>query len=155
MKVSINGKDYELDIPGDTPALWAIREEIGEESIKFGCGKGLCGACTILVDGKPRRSCVTKIKRIKNKDIITANGFKNDDKLSTKLKENWKELNVAQCGYCQPGQILKAYHLLSENSSPSEQEIKDSMDNLCRCGTYPRIIQAIQKTVKDNQIEEV
>lgn len=146
MKLKVNEKEYELDVPGNTPALWVIREELGEESVKFGCGKGLCGACTILVNGKPRRSCVTKIKRLKNKDIITANGFNDDDQLANNLRESWDKNNVAQCGYCQPGQILKAYSLLASNDSPTEDEIKTTMDNLCRCGTYPRMIKAIQET---------
>ena len=149
IKLKVNGKEHEIDVPGDTPALWAIREEVGEESIKFGCGKGLCGACTILVNGKPRRSCVTKVKRVKNKEIITANGFNEEDKLANVIKDSWDKNNVAQCGYCQPGQILKAYSLLSQNNNPSEDEIKEQMDNLCRCGTYPRMIHAIKEASKE------
>ena len=146
IKLNINQKEYELDIPGDTPALWAIREEVGEESIKFGCGKGLCGACTILVDGHPKRSCITKVKRLKNKEVLTANGFNEDDQLAQALQKSWHEKNVAQCGYCQPGQVLTAYALLSENKKPSVDDIQNAMINLCRCGTYPRMIEAIQST---------
>lgn len=148
IKLKLNGEEVELDLPGDVPALWAIREEAGEESIKFGCGKGLCGACTILVNGKPRRSCVTKIKRLKNKEVQTASGFDEGDTLAAQLQESWHENNVAQCGYCQPGQVLCAYSLLSENKNPSSEDIDQSMLNLCRCGTYPRMVKAIEDTVQ-------
>ncbi|MEE2744844.1 MAG: (2Fe-2S)-binding protein [Bdellovibrionota bacterium] len=146
MKLSINKEKREINIPGDTPSLWAIREELGDESLKFGCGKGICGACTILVDGEPTKSCVTPIEDLKDTHITTLSGLSESDQDLTSLQKNWIEENVAQCGYCQPGQIMKAYALLKSSPNPSDNEIKEWMDNICRCGTYPRIISAIRKT---------
>ena len=145
MKLTLNKKQRELNIPKETPSLWAIREELGDEAIKFGCGKGLCGACTILVDGEPTRSCITPIEDLNGSEVTTLSGLSKNDQDLTNLQKSWIEENVAQCGYCQPGQILKAYALLKTSKNPSEKEIKEWMDNLCRCGTYPRMIKAIQK----------
>lgn len=145
----LNKENQQVDIPEDTSALWAIREEVGDESLKFGCGKGFCGACTILIDGEPTRSCVTAVEDLQGKNVTTLAGLSSDDNQLTTLQNNWISENVAQCGYCQPGQILKAYALLQENKKPSEEEIRDHMDNLCRCGTYPRMISAIQKTAQE------
>ena len=150
MKLSLNKEKKEVNIPGDTPSLWAIREELGDESLKFGCGKGLCGACTILVNGEPARSCVTPIEALDGAEVTTPSGLSKNDQNLTNLQKNWAEENVAQCGYCQPGQILKAYALLKTSPNPSEKEIREWMDNLCRCGTYPRMIAAIQKTSHEN-----
>ena len=150
MKLSINKEKREINIPGDTPSLWAIREELGDESLKFGCGKGICGACTILVDGEPTKSCVTPIEDLKDTNITTLSGLSKSDQDLTNLQKNWVEENVAQCGYCQPGQIMKAYALLKSSPNPSDNEIKEWMDNICRCGTYPRIISAIRKTADAN-----
>lgn len=147
--MKINGKNTSIEVPPDTPALWAIRENFGEETIKFGCGKGLCGACTVLVDGIAMRSCVTPIGALKNKDVKTANGFDPNDELAQKLVKNWDENNVAQCGYCQPGQILSAYALLKKNKKLTREQIKTGMNNLCRCGTYGRVIKAIEDTSKE------
>jgi len=146
MKLTLNKRERDINIPEETPSLWAIREELGDESLKFGCGKGICGACTILVNGEPTKSCVTPIKDLLGKEVTTLSGLSKNDQDLTRLQKNWMEENVAQCGYCQPGQILKAYALLKSIPKPTEEEIKDWMDNLCRCGTYPRIINAIKKT---------
>lgn len=146
MEIIINSEKHEVNVPSDTPSLWVIREEIGDESLKFGCGRGLCGACTILVDGEPVRSCVTPVEDIQNKKVTTLSGLSPNDEQLTELQKNWMTENVAQCGYCQPGQILKAYALLKQNSNPSTEDIKNWMDNLCRCGTYPRMIEAIKKS---------
>ncbi|MBG09118.1 MAG: (2Fe-2S)-binding protein [Halobacteriovoraceae bacterium] len=150
MKLTLNKREKVIDIPGETPSLWAIREELGDESLKFGCGKGICGACTILVNGEPTKSCVTRIEELKGTEVTTLSGLSENDQDLTNLQKNWMEENVAQCGYCQPGQILNAYALLKSNPSPTEQEIKEWMYNLCRCGTYPRIIKAIKKTSEEN-----
>jgi len=146
MKLTLNKREKDINIPGETPSLWAIREELGDESLKFGCGKGICGACTVLVNGEPVKSCVTPIEELKGKEVTTLSGISENDQSLTNLQKNWMEENVAQCGYCQPGQILKAYALLKSSPSPTEEEIREWMDNLCRCGTYPRIIKAIKKT---------
>ena len=150
MKLTLNKREKDIDIPGETPSLWAIREELGDESLKFGCGKGICGACTILVNGEPTKSCVTRIEELKGTEVTTLSGLSENDQDLTSLQKNWMEENVAQCGYCQPGQILNAYALLKSTPNPTEQEIKEWMYNLCRCGTYPRIIKAIKKTSEEN-----
>ena len=136
MKLTLNKREKDINIPGETPSPWAIREELGDESLKFGCGKGICGACTVLVNGEPTKSCVTRIEELKGTEVTTLSGLSENDQNLTNLQKNWMEENVAQCGYCQPGQ--------------TEKEIKEWMDNLCRCGTYPRIIKAIQKTSEEN-----
>tara|TARA_Y100000591_G_scaffold282121_1_gene262297 strand:- start:128 stop:583 length:456 start_codon:yes stop_codon:yes gene_type:complete len=150
MKFNLNDKKSEVNIPEETASLWAIREELGDESLKFGCGKGVCGACTILVNGEPAKSCVTPLKDLKGKEVTTLSGISKNDKNLTNLQKNWMEENVAQCGYCQPGQILKVYALLKLSPNPTEEEIREWMDNLCRCGTYPRIIKAIKKSSEVN-----
>ena len=150
MKLTLNKREKYINISGETPSLWAIREELGDESVKFGCGKGVCGACTVLVNGEPIKSCVTPIKDLKGKEVTTISGISESDQSLTNLQKNWMDENVAQCGYCQPGQILKAYALLKSSPSPTEEEIREWMDNLCRCGTYPRIIKAIKKTSELN-----
>jgi isoquinoline 1-oxidoreductase alpha subunit len=145
---SLNKEKQKVTVSEETPGLWAIREEAKDESLKFGCGKGFCGACTILVDGEPTRSCVTPIEDLVGKEVTTLAGLSPDDKSLTQLQQNWIDINVAQCGYCQPGQLLKAYALLKTNKKPNEEEIREWMDNLCRCGTYNRMITAIQKTAE-------
>ncbi len=145
MKLTINGKLMELAVPAETPLLWALREEAGLTGTKFGCGKALCGACTVHVDGKPKRSCVTPCGDLGDQPIVTIEGLATEAALHP-VQQAWIEENVPQCGYCQAGQIMTAVILLREKPQPSDAEIDDAMSaNLCRCGTYPRIRRAVHR----------
>ena len=144
--LDINGKKYNLDVAPEMPLLWAIRDIIGLTGTKFGCGIGACGACKILINNEATYSCLTPVSDAKGKRIITIEGKSPNLQL---LQEAWAEYNVPQCGYCQPGQLITATSLLNSNPSPSETEIDDAMSgNLCRCGTYQRIKNAINHTVE-------
>ena len=144
--LDINGKKYNLDVAPEMPLLWAIRDIIGLTGTKFGCGIGACGACKILINNEATYSCLTPVNDAKGKKIITIEGKSPNLQL---LQEAWAEYNVPQCGYCQPGQLITATSLLNSNPSPSETEIDEAMSgNLCRCGTYQRIKNAIHHTVE-------
>ncbi|WP_037940766.1 (2Fe-2S)-binding protein [Sulfurospirillum arcachonense] len=147
--IIINNKKIELNnVSEDTPVLWVLRDHLNLTGTKFGCGVGMCGACTVLVDGVATRGCQTLLSEVKEKKITTIEN--SEDKEMNILRMHWKEEDVAQCGYCQPGQIMNATGLLKENSKPSEEDILDAMDgNICRCGTYNRIKTAIFKASKD------
>ncbi|QKF82478.1 (2Fe-2S)-binding protein [Halarcobacter ebronensis] len=149
MELIVDKKKYKLkDISDDTPVLWALRDYLNITGVKFGCGVGMCGACTILLDGKAVRGCQTSIKEAIGKEITTIEN--SEDRVINTLRKYWKEEDVAQCGYCQPGQIINAAGLLKQNNKPTEQEIVDAMDgNICRCGTYNRIKIAIAKAAKE------
>jgi isoquinoline 1-oxidoreductase alpha subunit len=141
ISLSINGKDYEVEVPPDTPLLWVIREHLRLTGTKYGCGIGECGSCTIHMDGHPERSCGIAVKDAQGKRITTIEGIPDQHP----VKQAWISEQVPQCGYCQPGQIMQAVALLGESPNPSEEEIVDAMnDVLCRCGTYPRIQRAIK-----------
>lgn len=146
-KLSINGKEHDIDVEESMPLLWAIRDVIGYTGTKFGCGVGICGACSIHIDGKVTRSCVTPISVAKGKSITTIEGLADGGKLHP-VQQAWIEADVPQCGYCQSGQIMAAVALLTENPNPTEQEIKDKMINYCRCGTYLEIFAAVKKAVE-------
>ncbi|ABE55504.1 (2Fe-2S)-binding [Shewanella denitrificans OS217] len=136
----VNGRKFTLDADPKMPVLWALRDLIGLTGTKFGCGAGLCGACTIHLDGKPVRGCLTSLSQVQGKQVTTIEGLEAD-----KLKAQWLEHNVPQCGYCQAGQLMSAAALLASTPKPSEQQINEAMvGNICRCGTYPRIKAAIQ-----------
>jgi isoquinoline 1-oxidoreductase alpha subunit len=136
-----------LDVPRTTPLLWAIRDVAGLTGTKYGCGAGLCGACTIHIDGVAVRSCQTNAGDVAGKSVTTIEGLSKDN--SHPLQKAWVALEVPQCGYCQSGQIMKAAELLAKTKSPSRQEIVEHMDgNICRCGTYHKIIAAIQTAAK-------
>ena len=145
MKIKVNGEEREVDVPGDVPVLWVLRDELGLKGTKFSCGKALCGACTVHVDGEPRRSCVLPVEAIEGKSVETIDGLAKGDELHP-VQRAWVEHNVAQCGYCQSGQIMAAVALLEANPDPTDDEIDAAMSaNLCRCGTYPRIRSAIKR----------
>lgn len=147
-KLIINGKEFEFEASPDMPILWALRDLLGFTGTKYGCGKGLCGSCNILLDGKPIRSCVTPISIADGKSIITIEGVANENK---HLQNAWQELNVPQCGYCQPGQLVSALALLNENPKPNDDDINSAMSgNICRCGTYTRIKKAIHRAAELN-----
>jgi len=148
MKLTVNGKDIAVDVPSDTPLLWVIREEAGLTGTKYGCGKALCGACTVHVDGQPKRSCVTAVGDVDGKAITTIEGLASGGTLHP-VQQAWVDENVPQCGYCQSGQIMSAVALLKAKPTPTDTEIDDAMSaNLCRCGTYPRIRLAIHRAAK-------
>jgi isoquinoline 1-oxidoreductase alpha subunit len=141
VSIKVNGKKHELDISPDVPLVWVIREHLKLSGTKYACGKGLCGSCTVHVAGKAVRSCQTSVGDVGGKDITTIEGIPEDHP----LKKAWVKEQVAQCGYCQPGQLMQAAALLSGDKNPSDEAIIREMDgNLCRCGTYPRIKNAIR-----------
>ena len=148
MKLEINGKPIEIDAPPETPLLWVIREEAGLTGTKFGCGRALCGSCTVHVDGAAKRSCVTAAGEVVGRAVTTIEGLAKDGVLHA-VQQAWLDENVVQCGYCQGGQIMSAAALLAKKPEPSNEEIDAVMSaNLCRCGTYPRIRAAIHRAAK-------
>jgi len=143
--LNVNGKDHALDVTDDTPILWAIRDIIGMTGTKFGCGMSLCGACTVHLEGKPIRSCVTPVSVAADKAITTIEAI-GDTEIGKRVQDAWIASEVVQCGYCQSGQIMSAVALLKENPKPSDQDIDAAMSgNICRCGTYVRIRSAIKQ----------
>ena len=143
--IRLNGEERSLsDIDPTTPLLWALRDHLGLVGAKYGCGKGLCGTCTVHLNGIPIRSCSTPVSAVSGQNITTVEGLaKSDDELHP-LQESWIELDVPQCGYCQSGQIMSAAALLKTNPNPSDEDIDNAMTgNICRCGTYKRIRKAI------------
>ena len=146
--LTVNGQHYPLEIDDDTPLLWAVRDAIGLKGSKFGCGAGLCGACTMHLDGSPIRSCITPVSMAAGREVTTIEGITPSDGLNP-LHQAWVALNVPQCGYCQSGQLMAASALLANNSNPSDADIDQAMSgNLCRCGTYPRIRAAIHQAAQ-------
>ncbi len=144
---SVNGAIAHLDVDPDTPLLWVIRENIGLTGTKFGCGMAMCGACTVHLDGKAIRSCITPVSRAAGKKITTVEGLSPD--LSHPVQLAWLEIDVPQCGYCQSGQLMSAAALLRDKPHPTDQDIDDAMSgNICRCGTYPRIRKAIHRAAE-------
>lgn len=143
--VTINGRRYNVDLPGNTPLLWALRDELGLTGTKFGCGMALCGACTVHVDGQPVRSCNTPLDAVANKKVVTVEAV-GADRVGQAVQAAWVDLGVPQCGYCQAGQIMAATALLRRNPRPTDADIDDAMSgNICRCGTYVRIRAAIKQ----------
>lgn len=148
MGFSINGKTVSVDTEADTPLLWVIREHLKLTGTKFGCGSGLCGACTVHVDGKAVRSCQMQMSALAGKTVTTIEGL--SASASHPLQKAWVAEQVPQCGYCQSGQIMQAAELLAANKNPSREQIVAHMDgNICRCGTYPRIVRAIERAARE------
>ncbi|NIB42208.1 (2Fe-2S)-binding protein [Pseudomaricurvus alkylphenolicus] len=144
----LNGEDVSVDIPADTPLLWVIRDYFKLKGSKFGCGKGLCGACSMHLDGDSVRTCIHPVSAVSGKSVKTIEGLGSADNLHP-LQQAWIDNNAPQCGYCQSGQLMSASALLAKNLSPSEEEIDNAMKgHICRCGTYPRIKKAITETAK-------
>jgi isoquinoline 1-oxidoreductase alpha subunit len=147
MKLSVNGRSHEVDVEPDMPLLWVLRDELGLSGTKYGCGAALCGACTVHVDGTPVRSCVTPVGAVTG-PVTTIEGLGSPAALNA-VQAAWIEHQVAQCGYCQSGQIMSAAALLQANRQPTDADIDAAMSgNLCRCGTYPRIRAAIHDAAK-------
>jgi isoquinoline 1-oxidoreductase alpha subunit len=146
--LSINGKPYSVDAEPDTPLLWVLRDFLELTGTKFGCGMALCGACTVHVDGKPTRSCVTPLSAVTGRRVNTIEGI-GRFKAGKAVQDAWIAENVPQCGYCQSGQVMSAVALLSANKNPSDAQIDGAMSgNICRCATYPRIRAAIRRAAK-------
>ncbi|WP_255934622.1 (2Fe-2S)-binding protein [Kordiimonas sp. SCSIO 12610] len=149
MKFQVNDRNVEFDGDNEMPLLWYLRDIEGMTGTKFGCGAGLCGACTVHVDGVAVRSCQTPMEDVEGAQVKTIEGMAEGDTLSA-LQQAWSDNDVPQCGYCQAGQIMQAAALLSENPSPTDQEIEEAMyGNICRCGTYQRIKNAIRQVAKE------
>lgn len=141
---TINEKPARVDAEADTPLLWVVREQLKLTGTKFGCGSGLCGACTVHVDGKPVRSCQTSVSQVQGRKVTTIEGLSPDGQHP--LQKAWVAEQVPQCGYCQSGQIMQAAALLATTKQPTREQIVEHMDgNICRCGTYPRIVRAIER----------
>jgi isoquinoline 1-oxidoreductase alpha subunit len=149
MKLTVNGKTHDLDVEGDTPLLWVIRDEVGLTGTKFGCGVGACGACTVLLEGEPTRSCVLPMSAVAGRSITTIEGLSADK--SHPVQKAWIAESVPQCGYCQSGMILTAAALLKRKAHPTDTEIDSAMTNICRCGTYDRVRKAIHRAADVGQ----
>jgi aerobic-type carbon monoxide dehydrogenase small subunit (CoxS/CutS family) len=146
--LTVNGKTYSVDVPSDTPLLWVLRDELGLTGTKFGCGKALCGACTVHLNGAPVRSCVMPVSAVSGSRIVTIEGLSADG--SHPLQRAWMKEDVPQCGFCQPGQIMAAAALFERNQQPTDEDIDAALTGvLCRCGTYQRIRAAIHRAARE------
>ena len=149
--IKVNGTSHSVDVDGDTPLLWVLRDVLGMTGTKFGCGMALCGACTVHIDGTATRSCITSIDSIGDSQVTTIEAI-GTTPAGAKIQKAWLEHEVAQCGYCQSGQIMSASALLATNPHPSDTDIDDAMSgNICRCGTYVRIRAAIKLAGQMNE----
>ena len=142
VKLKVNGTVHELDVEDNAPLLWVIRDELGLTGTKFGCGIAQCGACTVHVDGNAQRSCVTPVSSVAGKEITTIEGVSANG--LTPVQQAWIEHQVPQCGYCQSGMIMAVSALLKTNPSPTDDQLAEAITNICRCGTYPRIRNAVR-----------
>ncbi len=147
-KLTINGKTHSVNVDEDTPLLWVLRDQIKLVGTKYGCGMGQCGACTVHINGKATKSCITPISSLEGKKITTIEGL--SDNGTHPVQEAWKAIDVPQCGYCQPGQIMQASAFLEENKNPSKTEIREAMHtNICRCASYNSIEKAVEVAAKN------
>ncbi|MFI8481413.1 (2Fe-2S)-binding protein [Pseudomonas sp. NPDC078700] len=155
MELRINQKIYQVDADADTPLLWVIRDDLGMTGTKYGCGLAQCGACSVLVDGNVVRSCVMPVAGVVGREITTIEAIESDE-VGKRVVTTWVDQQVAQCGYCQSGQVMAATALLKQNPKPSDAQIQAAMTNLCRCGTYNAINAAIHDLAgQDSQKENV
>ncbi|KYG71711.1 isoquinoline 1-oxidoreductase alpha subunit [Roseivirga ehrenbergii] len=150
MKINVNGIDHEVDVEPNMPLLWVLRDELNLTGTKYGCGVAACGACTVHLDGQAVRSCVLPVAALQGKAITTIESIAKDNRLS-RVQQAWIDHQVPQCGYCQSGMIMAVESLLNNNSQPTEEEIDASISNICRCGTYQRIKEAIKEVLTQNQ----
>ncbi|KPK53769.1 MAG: (2Fe-2S)-binding protein [Thiotrichales bacterium SG8_50] len=149
-KLKINGKRFDVDVDGSTPLLWVLREQLGLTGTKYSCGIGLCGACTVHINGKAVRSCIMPVSSLNaSQEIVTIEGLSSDN--NHPLQQAWKELDVPQCGYCQPGMIMSAAALLKNNPNPSDADIDATVTNICRCGTFNRVRRGIHLAARINK----
>jgi len=146
--LTINKTKHDIDVDPDMPLLWAIRDHVNLTGTKFGCGAGLCGACTVLINGEPTRACQTQVSDAAGKEITTIEGL--EGRVANAVQTAWQRLDVVQCGYCQSGQIISAVGLLTQNPKPTDADIDSAMDgNVCRCATYVRVRAAIHAAAHD------
>ena len=146
MTLTINGQQMTLDVPPETPLLWALRNDLGLTGTKFGCGVSQCGACTVHVDGQATRACITPVSSVVGRQVTTIEGLAPAEGELHPLQQAWIDVQAPQCGYCQPGQLMTASALLDTNPTPTDEQIREAMSgNLCRCGTYNRIFQAVKQ----------
>ena len=148
MKINfkINGKAVSVDADPMTPTLWVVRDELKLKGTKYGCGKAMCGACTLHVDGQVFRSCSLPVKYLADKEVTTIEGLSKSKTELHPIQQAWMEINVPQCGYCQPGFMMAAAKLIAEIPNPTDEDIKGSISNICRCGTHPRIMKGNKKS---------
>ena len=147
-QIAVNRTTHSVDVDGDTPLLWVLRDVLGMTGTKFGCGMALCGACTVHIDGSPTRSCITSVDSVGSSAITTIEAI-GATPAGAKIQKAWLDLEVVQCGYCQSGQIMSASALLASNPHPKDSDIDDAMSgNICRCGTYVRIREAIKQAAQ-------
>lgn len=148
VEIKVNGRNMKVEMPGETPLLWVLRDELNQTGTKYGCGMALCGACTVHVDGQPVRSCSFPVSAAAGKEITTIEGI--NDKVATAVQKAWVDNHVPQCGYCQSGQIMSAVALLRSKQKPTDSDIDNAMSgNICRCGTYQRIRAAIHQAAQE------
>jgi aerobic-type carbon monoxide dehydrogenase small subunit (CoxS/CutS family) len=145
-KFNVNGKQVTVDVEPEMPLLWVLRDELGLTGTKYGCGIAMCGACTVHLDGQPMRSCVMPVSAVEGKNITTIEALSQDG--NHRVQKAWVKLQVPQCGYCQSGMIMAAAALLEQNKNPSDADIDAAMTNICRCGTYARVREAIHVAAK-------
>jgi isoquinoline 1-oxidoreductase alpha subunit len=146
IRLNVNGAVHDLDVEPDAPLLWVIRDELGLTGTKFGCGVAQCGACTVHIDGEALRSCVIPVATVENAQIVTIEGLSANGQ--TAVQRAWIDHQVPQCGYCQSGMIMAVAALLAKNPKPSDDDLKTTVTNICRCGTYPRIRAAVRDLAK-------
>lgn len=147
IKFRLNGAEVSVDVPGEMPLLWALRDTLGFTGTKYGCGMALCGACTVHIEGKAARSCVVPVSAVEGQSVTTIEGLAVNDVLDP-VQQAWVDEQVPQCGYCQPGMIMAVAAFLDENPQPTDETINKSITNICRCGTYPRIRRAIYRAAE-------
>lgn len=148
MILKVNGANRSIEVDPETPLLWVLRDELDLKATKFGCGLAMCGACTVLINGQAVRSCSYPVSLVENQEVITLEGLTSTNKALHPVQEAWVEAEVPQCGYCQPGFMMAAVDFLARNPTPTEDEIREGITNICRCGTQPRILKAIALAAK-------
>ncbi|WP_421800027.1 (2Fe-2S)-binding protein [Haliscomenobacter sp.] len=151
---SINKKPVSVDVDPEMPLLWVVRDELHLKATKFGCGRAMCGACTLHVDGEVYRSCALPVQYAAGKEVTTLEGLSTETKIHP-IQQAWIEEEVPQCGYCQPGFMMAAAKLIQEIPNPSDEDIKSNISNICRCGTHPRIIKAIKRAAAIQQASKI
>ena len=148
IKFHVNGQDVQFDGDPDTRLLWALRDNLQLTGTKYGCGIGMCGSCTVHIDGKAKRACITPVSSLEGKSVTTIEGLAGADLQLHPVQQAWLEEDVPQCGYCQPGLIMATVDFLQSHPSPSDEDINANIDNLCRCGTYVRVRKAIHRAAE-------